>query len=230
MSYGESGAAAENAEAARHGGAEAEVIINGSRVALSDAVPTGRQLRSAGGFDPASDHVLIQVLDRATVSIGLDETVDMRHGGVFTFFAFLSDRVFSFTLDERGFEWGTDEIAEERVRELGKVPDDKVIVLEREDAPDLELEPGDTVRLGRKGTEHLKTRKGMVTVSYNGDDREIPRGVYTTEQLLALFSVEAGYVLDVMKDGQLVSLKPGEKIRIRQGMKFISQAPCGGSS
>lgn len=230
MSHGVSGVAADIAEAAHHGGAEAEVFINGDRVHLTDAVPTARQLLSAGGFDPASDHVLIRALDRSSVSIGLDETVDMRHGGMFTFFAFASDRVFSFTVDERGYEWGADEIAEERLRKLASVPDAKVILLEREDAPDLELEPGDTVRLGKKGTEHLKTRKGMVTVSYNGDDREIPRGVYTTEQLMTLLGVENGYVLDVMKDGQLVSLKPGEKVRVKQGMKFISQAPCGGSS
>lgn len=230
MSDGNSGSLAADAAEAAHGGA-IEITINNREVALEDATINGRQILSAGGFDPASDHILIKIMHRATQSVGLDEKLDLRRGGPHVFRAFRSDRVFNFTIDDRGYEWGAPSIAESELRELGEVPDAKVLVLERKNAPDLELEPGDEVRLDKSGTEHLKTRKGLVTVCIDGVDKEIPRGVYTTEELIVVLGVDPGYVLDfINEEGQLETLKRGRKIRVKKGMKFISQAPCGGSS
>jgi len=232
MSDGESGvSAADTAEAADRGAGDPNVTVNGQRIGLTDPIATGRQILTEAGFDPASDHVLIRLMPRGSQSIGLDERVDLRRGSPFVFRAFASDRIFSFTLDERGYEWGASDISEAELREIGGVPDDKVIVLERKNEPDLELGDGDDVKLGRQGTEHLRTRRGLIPVRIDGVEKEIPRGVYTTEQLLVVLGVEPGYVLDVVnEDGQLESLKPGQKTRVRKGMKFISQAPCGGSS
>jgi hypothetical protein len=73
--------------------------------------------------------------------------------------------------------------------------------------------------------------KGLVTVCFNNEEVQIPRGTYTTEQLSAVLGVEPGYLLNMMgPDGQLETLKPGQRIKVRKGLKFISQAPCGGSS
>jgi hypothetical protein len=106
-----------------------------------------------------------------------------------------------------------------------------VFVLERKNKPDLELETGDVVMLDKGGIEHLRTRKGTVTVYIDDVEKQIPGGKYTTEELLQILGVEDGYVLDVVNEhGQLVPLKPGEKIRVKKGMRFISQVPCGGSS
>ena len=42
---------------------------------------------------------------------------------------------------------------------------------------------------------------------------------------------EGTYVLEVINDeGQLTPLKPGSKLRVKEGMKFFEQVPCGGSS
>jgi len=230
MKPGDGGVLAAGTARTEHDAA-GDVTINNLRIDPGDAVPTGRQLLSAGGFDPASDHVLILLLRPGSRSIGLDETVDLRRGGAFAFRAFQSDRAFSFILDERGYEWGAPAISEVELRDIGIVPDNKVIVLERDDHPDMELEEGDEVRLSKSGTERLRTRKSTVTVIIDNVEKEIPRGVYTTEELIEVLGVEAGYVLDVVKpNGQLEALKPGQKIRVRKGMKFISQAPCGGSS
>jgi hypothetical protein len=170
-------------------------------------------------------------LKRRSRSVGLDESVDLRGQGPFVFRVFESDRVFNFTLEERGYEWGVSSISEAELRDIGSVPDDKVIVLERKNNPDLELGDGDVVQLGGSGTEHLRTRKGLITVFIDGAEKEIACGTYTTEELLQLLGVEQGYVLDVVNaQGQLESLKPGQKIKVRKGMKFISHAPCGGSS
>ena len=224
MSAGESGAIAADI-------AEVGVSINGLQVDVDDPIATGRQVLSAGGFDPASEHVLIRLLPHGSQSVGLDERIDLRHSGPFLFRAFESDRTYNFTLDERGYEWGAPAITEAELRQIGSVPDEKVIVLERKNEPDLELEADDEVRLDKAGTEHLKTKMGLVPVSIDGVEKNIPRGVYTTEELLAVLGVEPGYVLDMVNaDGHLEALKPGQKIRVKKGMKFISQVPCGGSS
>ena len=85
--------------------------------------------------------------------------------------------------------------------------------------------------LGQAGTEHLHTEKRLVTVYFENQPREMPRGTYTTEQLKSLFSVQEGYILEVInEEGNLTPLKPGQKTRIKEGMQFFEQVPCGGSS
>ena len=96
---------------------------------------------------------------------------------------------------------------------------------------ELDLKPGDVLDLAHGGTEHLHTEKRLITVFFENEPREIPRGTYTTEELKQLFGVQDGYVLEVInEEGQLTPLKPGAKLRVKQGMKFFEQVPCGGSS
>ena len=150
--------------------------------------------------------------------------------GTEVFRAFKTDRIFRFTLNGHGFEWGADKIPEPELRAIGHVPDDEVLVLEL-DGVDLDLKPTDVLDLGEAGTEHLHTEKRFVTVFFENKPREIARGVNPTEQLKQLFGVQEGYVLEVINDeGQLTPLKPGAKLRVKGGMKFFEQVPCGGSS
>ncbi|HXI84565.1 MAG TPA: hypothetical protein VNL17_10815 [Verrucomicrobiae bacterium] len=86
-----------------------------------------------------------------------------------------------------------------------------------------------------KEDEHFHSgapeRKHLVEVFFKDVPYELPRGVYTTEELMAKFPIEQGYLLNLKKrDGELVTLKPGEKIRLKRGMHFYSQVPGGGSS
>ncbi|MBN9248191.1 MAG: multiubiquitin domain-containing protein [Hyphomicrobium sp.] len=228
MMTGDGGAAGAAELAATHGAVA--ITINNQQLEVSDPFEIGRQILSAGGFDPAPDHILIRILRHGAVVVGLDEEVDLRKGGPFVFKAFESDRSYNFTIDDRGYVWGAPTITEEELREITGLDDDKVFVLERTNKPDLDIESDDVVHLDKGGTEHLHTRKGMVTVWIDDTEKQIPRGVYTTEQLIEVLGVQPGYVLDVIKDGQLVSLKPGDKIRVKKDMHFVSQVPCGGSS
>src|SRR5204863_8189282 len=96
---------------------------------------------------------------------------------------------------------------------------------------DRELAPGDQITLAAEGTERLRTAKRLVTVYIDGTPKKIARGVYTTEQLIAALGVQPGYLLNVVnEEGQLVTLQPDQHLRVREGMKFFSQVPCGGSS
>ena len=208
----------------------ADAGLHAREIRIADPEPTGRQILSEAGFDPAGDYVLIQRLRRATRSVSLDELVELRHDSAEAFVAFETDRLYTFTVDERGYEWGAATIAGVVLRELAEVPADEVLVLQRE-GEDRELDQADQLTLSDAGTEHLRTGKRLITVSIDCVDKEIPRGSYITEQLIDLLGVQPGYLLNVVgPDGQLVTLQPGNALRVKKGMKFISQVPAGGSS
>jgi hypothetical protein len=172
--------------------------------------------------------VLIQLLGHSSRSIELDEKVDLMGGASFR--AFKSDRIFRFTFNGHGFDWGAGAIPEPELRQIARVREDEVIVLDR-DGADLVLEPGSTLDLAQLGTEHLYSEKRLITVFFENKPREIKRGVYTTEELIKFFGVQQGYILEVInEEGHLTPLKPGQKIKVKDGMRFFEQVPCGGSS
>ena len=85
--------------------------------------------------------------------------------------------------------------------------------------------------LDARGVEHLRSGKRHVTVTYNHTPFELERRVYTTEELRAMFLVENGYILDLIApNGEFRELKPNAKLKVRDGMEFVSHAPCGQSS
>jgi hypothetical protein len=215
---------------AGRGGTET-VTVNGQELRLTDPVPDGRRILTAAGFIPADAHVLIQFLRHGTRSIGLDEGVDIREKGREAFRAFRNDRIFCFTVDERGYEWGAPTITETELRDIAAVGEDEVLILDKENVKDQELDPGEQITLAGEGTEQLRTAKRLITVYIDDTPKKIARGVYTTEQLIDVLGVQPGYLLNVVNAaGQLVTLQPGEHLRVREGMKFFSQVPCGGSS
>ncbi|MBA3904568.1 MAG: hypothetical protein C0522_13015, partial [Rhodocyclaceae bacterium] len=123
-------------------------------------------------------------------------------------------------------------LAAKHIKFLAKVEDGRVLVLDNEDG-DVVLDDDDQVDLAGKGVERLMLRNPpkTVTVYYKEAPFELERGVYTTEQLIAVFSAPAGYLLDLIeRDGEFRELKPGEHIKIREGMEFSSHPPAGHSS
>jgi len=122
-------------------------------------------------------------------------------------------------------------IPEPELRDIAGVLEDEALVLDQRDEKDTVLGPNDKLELGKKGTEHLRTIKRVVTVFFDCEPKTIAAGTYTTEELIRIFKVQAGYLLNLVNDeGQLVTLKPGQRVRLREGMKFFTQVPCGGSS
>lgn len=205
--------------------------VNDAKLHFADPVPNGRQILSEAGFLPAGDHVLIQCLLHGTRSVGLDELVDLREKGTEAFWAFRTDRVFRFTINDRGYEWGAAGITEPELRRIASVGDHEVLMLEC-DGENRILVADDIIELGNSGTEHLRTVKRLVTVCLDTDvEIEILCGAYTTEELIHVLGVQDGYLLNVLDaQGRLVPLKPNQTITIQADMKCFSQVPQGGSS
>ena len=206
------------------------ISVNDIQLRLAEPLLDGGRILDEAGCRPAEDHVLIQLLFPGTRSVGLDEPVDVRPKSNQTFRAFKSDRIFRFTIDDRGYEWGVAKITEPELRGLAVLDADANLVLERGgEATDLAADA--IVELSNAGTERLLVVR-LVTVTLNGEiEKKIPSGAYKTEELIRVLGVEVGYVLDVLDDhGKLDPLRPGQTTEVKAGMKFYSHVPAGGSS
>jgi len=205
------------------------ITVNGIEFEIDEAVLDGKQILAATGFKPAEDHVLIELLLPGARSVGLDEPVELKRRRERTFRAFKSDRLFRFTINDRGYVWGAAVIPEPDLRTIAVVDRDAVLVVER-DGKAIKLGHDEVLKLEDAGTEHLRVIE-FVTVHLNDDvEKRIPRRSYKTEELIEVLGVEAGYVLDILEDGQLKPLEPGQTTEVQDGMKFYSHVPAGGSS
>lgn len=200
---------------------------------IDDDRTTGRQIAEAAGFN-AIDEVIVlkQLLSGALEEIRPDELVDLIEAGVERFFVIEGDSTFRLFLDGLKLEWPRSKINASTLLRLARKGDEFEVVQQLEDEPDKVLDEDDVVDLSKKGTEHFKTRKGskLITVLYNEQPFELARGTYTTEQLVAIFKVESGYILDLWVDGKLVDLTPGQELKLKAGMHFTSHPPRGQSS
>lgn len=150
--------------------------VNNIKYKSSDDDVAGRDILGIAGFDPASEHVLIQIDRPGSHSVGLDEPVNLAEDGIEEFWAFESDRTFNFTVDERGYEWGARIISESDLRSVTGAPDKKSFALERTDEPDRVLNEGDEVDLGERGTEHFRTTAAYVTIIVEAEPHKWPKG------------------------------------------------------
>jgi len=198
-------------------------------IIVEQSNPSGLQILAAAGCTPAEDHALIQLLRPGTRLVGLDDQVSLREEEESVFRAFHGGEVFLFTIDGHGYEWGAPEIREAALRCVAAVSEETAFVL-KDGGQEREIKSGESVRLSHAGIEHLHTRPKMVTVTLDGEEKTIPAGVYTTEELIQILGVEPGYLLNVMRDEQLITLRPNERLHAKSGMIFISQVPGGASS
>lgn len=201
---------------------------------FGDPKVTGRQIAHEAGFRPVDEALVLQQLkDGSIEEIRFEELVDLSAAGVERFFVMEGDRTYRVVVDGLRLEWPRAQLTGLAIRKLARRDEHFEVVQELEDAPDRVVEEDEAVSLKGDGTEKFKTRRAerLITVFYGEQPHEMPRGVYTTEQLRQEFRVEDGYVLALITaDGDFDELKPGQKLRLKNGMKFASYAPCGQSS
>lgn len=207
-----------------------EVSVNGARFTIDDDDPSGRDIRAAAGLNPASAFVLVQVRGRGATSVGLDDKVQLSRGEPATFRAFESDRIYTFTLDERSWEWGAETILETELRQGGEIPDDKDIVLDKDH--DEVVARNAVINLGAQGVEQFLTRKApprQIEIRVNGRKRVVDPGLITYDAVVKLAFPDAQPNPDVIytvgfrhgppskPDGSLVA---GQSVEVCEGMVF----------
>lgn len=203
------------------------------RVHFDDRKVVGAQIAEAAGAHPIEAFVILRHLRSGELeSIRPTEPVDLGEEGVERFFVTRGDDLHRFTVEGLSMEWPKAKLAAKYIKFLANAEDEQMLVLDTEDG-DVALKDDDQVDLTAKGVERLLLRHPpkRVTVYYKEAPFELKRGVYTTEQLVAVFSAPAGYLLDLIEqDGEFRELKPGEHIKVREGMEFSSHPPVGHSS
>ena len=203
-------------------------------IEIRDRRVTGAQIVQAAGKHPVDDFaVLMHLPSRELETLRPGEVVDLGGAGVERFFVIKSSESFRFIVDGLNLEWPLKSISGAHVKQLIGVGDDLELVLELENTPDEVIDDDELVHLNTACIERLKTRPAprTVTVKYNHEPFTLERHKYTTEELMTVFSVPAGYKLDlVLPDGDFRELQPGKKLAVRDGMEFVSHAPCGNSS
>ena len=199
------------------------VRINKERFAIEDPVPTGRQLLETAGLTPVERFVLLFRLPNGDLeSIRLDETVDLRRRGIERFFAFETDRIYLFELDDRRLEWGAPKITGRALLRLADRNPRRFGVWRI-------VTGGDDVRIGNRdfadlseaGLERFRTAYVLCI-----EGRELPwdQPTITREQLAELggWPIELG-VVEVDPEGNERTLKPGEVVELKDrrfGKKF----------
>ncbi len=221
---------------ARPQGQAIEVLdehFNPRSARIDDDRVTGRQVAEAAGFNSIDEVIVLQQLPSGALEeLRPEELVDLAQPGAERFFVIEGAETFRFFLDGLKLEWPVARVNASTLLRLARKGDEFEVLQQLEDAPDKVLDDDDVVDLARMGTEHFKTRKGskLIKVLYNEQPYELAKSNYTTEQLIAIFKVEPGYLLDLWVDGKLAELKPGQEIKLKAGMHFTSHPPRGQSS
>lgn len=207
--------------------------FNSRNARIDDDRVTGRQIAEAAGFNSIDEVIVLQQLPSGALEeLRPEELVDLAQQGVERFFVIEGDSTYRLFLDGLKLEWPRAKVNASTLLRLARKGEEFEVVQQLEDAPDKALDDDDVVDLSHRGTEHFKTRKTskLIEVLYNEQPFKLAKGTYTTEQLIAIFKVEPGYLLDLWVDGKLVELKPGEELKLKAGMHFTSHPPRGQSS
>jgi len=209
-----------------HGHEKYQFTIDGAPHSTGDKIMDGGQIREAAGKAPASDFVLIQIVEGSGRSIGLEDDVEFAEGKSAVFLLFESDRVFTFTVDERGWEWGEAKIAAADIHRYAGINEDHELILDS-DGDTIIPADGD-LDLSGKGVERVRSREAKaVTIKVNGRSRTVAKRKYTYREIAAIaypnpdfdkYNYTTTYLHGV--DGAEGDLVEGESIMVKNGMVF----------
>lgn len=153
-------------------------------------VPTGRQVLTSAGLDPASGYSLFAILQTGDFEdVRLDEPFDLRGRGAEQFVAFRTDRDFKLTLDARQLAWGKPLIRGADLYELGNVDEAHAVFVEVEGGEDRLVEPDEIIDLAAPGVERFVTairRPRTFEIVVNARPRTVTGRQVTFEQIVEL--------------------------------------------
>lgn len=133
------------------------VVGNGQEAVLHDATPTGRQILNAAQCHPTVDFVLLQLLsDHALEEISPEEVAQVDRAETI-FYAFQTDRLFYFVLNDNKYPWGA-AVTEAILRMLANAPAHAQIWMERRGEADVQVQPGHSINLAGEGVERFYTK------------------------------------------------------------------------
>jgi hypothetical protein len=168
----------------------AEGDLNFRTLDVPDPVPLGRQILSSAGLKVRDGFSLFAITASGDFEdVRLDEPFDLTERGAERFVAFLTDRDYKLTLDDRQLAWGKPAIGGSALYALAEVGGDEAIFLEVRGGEDRLVEPGDLIDLTAPGVERFITApKPTPTfeIIVNSRPRTVPGKTVTFEQIVQL--------------------------------------------
>lgn len=202
--------------------------LDGETVTVPDGIISGRTIRARGGLNPVSDYVLIELGNAMSRSIGLEEEINLVETPSPIFRSFRSDRVFSLTINERGYEWGEEKISVDDIRAIASISNDQELILDSD--RDRPIDDDGNVRLKSQGVERiLSRRRELVCIFVNTVEEYVKPGEISFSELVKLAFPD----LQVTPITELTvtyrkghhnqpagSLIAGESVKVKKGMIF----------
>jgi hypothetical protein len=208
--------------------------LNFRNLNIDDPKPTGRQIVAAAGFHPAENFGVLQWLETGDLEpLRLNETVDLRPGGAERFIIAQTDRAFFFELEGERQEWLLAFINGVTLKRLaGKDPESVIVLLEREDAPDEEIEDEQTVDLSGAGLEKFRIRpvEKLVEIFVNEKPVKIERGEHTGLEIKQAaiaqgVHIQLDFVLSLEKrQGETQIIGDTDPVKVKKGQKYVAIA------
>lgn len=207
-----------------------EYEVDGLVITTDDELIDGRVARVSAGRAPPSGYVMIRIDGGLAQSVGLEEQIRLVRGERAVFRTFEADHVNTLTVNERGWEWGADEISETDVRAIGRIADDHELLLDSDG--DHPIPRGGSIRLSGHGVERIVSRKvepKLITIVVNARKREVQPGTISFEELvcLAFPTPPSGPNVSLTVSWRKGpsnkpegSLLPGQSIHVVEGMTF----------
>ena len=133
--------------------------VNGRVFTTDDRLMKGRDVRIGADLNPAADWRLVEVMERYTTSVGLEDPIELKPGRNRVFVAAQGDRDYDLTVNDLGWEWPGATIGEADIRKYGRIPDDVEIVVEG--PTERVVERGGTMDLAGGRVERIYSRKAV---------------------------------------------------------------------
>ncbi|MDD2965856.1 MAG: multiubiquitin domain-containing protein [Bacteroidales bacterium] len=125
---------------------------------VNDPIPLGRQILEAAGLEPRDGYSLFGILKSGEFEdVRLNEPFDLTERGAERFVAFLTDRYFKLTIDDREVAWGKPVISGMELNKLAEPREGECVFLDVRGGEDRLIKPADVVNLDDPGIEHFIT-------------------------------------------------------------------------
>jgi len=201
---------------------------------IDRARPTGGQIVAAAGFLPVENYGVLQWLESGDLEpLRLNETVDLRLGGAERFVIAQTDRAFYFELEGLRQEWLLAFINGITLKRLvGAEPESVIVLLEREDAPDEEVEDEQTVDVSGAGLEKFRIRpvEKLVEIFVNDKSVKIERGEHPGLEIKqAAIAQSVQIQLDVVlslekRHGETQIIGDSDPVKVKKGQHYVAIA------
>jgi len=161
--------------------------LNFAPLMVSDPVPLGRQILEAASLHPRDGYSLFAILASGDFEdVRLDEPFDLRERGAERFVAFLTDRDFKLTIDDKQLAWGKPIISGAELYKLAAPRDGEGVFLEMRGGEDELIESGEMINLDEPEIERFITAPTTYEIIVNARTRTVDNSLVTFGQIVQL--------------------------------------------